>query len=1161
VSTELFGAGDAGAVPSRVVLDRAERVNDAAGHELAGFLSTSAGFMPKLPVKLAFPPSHAAWDEAIRRMPSLWRTVALRGALDELPVLSGAREDLPDEYVWRASVALSHLAHAYVRVEVRPPEGLPAGLSQPWAQISERLGRREPHLSYNDLIVYNFRFLDPDLPAPYTVENMERLVPTVDNREERRFYAAQTEILARSTPAVGAAVRAQEAAVRGDHEALRAELTLMLETWRDITEISFRKVDPNPLSRTYIDQVVWSNTVAPFAVPIKTGTAAPGGEASPIFHLMDAFLGRKFKQSHLAQEVVHLLGWVPEHHIAFIQAIERVSVRDHIASSGDRQLQNLFDTLFDAYAGEKGYLGTHRLKVYGFLELAFKVGRTVSLTGIAGGFRERQWKALDGILEETRLERFKELPPHTQYARVTSREPASPSGDVTHLVMDTSETGVIYRPGDRCGVLPDNRPEIVEALLRVFRASGDEPVALTVAWRESVRYRREVPDGADTLPLRSFLTYAKVRPLTRRIAKSLLAVSATPGLRDIIEQHGEEHWELSDALELMARGGYEVRRLLAAELWQQEALARIVPPEDFRMYSVASAPADGPESIAGEFDLTTVQLRYPADESVARMSGTELVGTASTFLGGASGTEARAHPFAVKMIRPSRFCLPRDGSRPIVMFAGGVGIAPFLGFLAERRRAAASGDSWLFLGTRSRGQVYAETALADALDDGKLAVRVAFSREEGALQAGFGEQLRFVPGPAQRIDQAILRDDELQRTLWDLLRSEEEGGRGASIYVCGRAAFAQSVMSALTGVAERFVDGPEESRSEQARVAIRRLFAEGRYMQDVFTSWAAHTDPGVLGDAVFDTSEVVLHTTPESGQWTVIDGSVYDMTEFLHLHPGGPRIITENVGLDATVEYEAVLHHENSEIDAMLAMYKIGTIRRLEFGDAWGVALVPGEGLAVVTLHDLYRHWARFMHLLTEMSNALANDWGYMSGALTRGDDPEALNALKVQYASNTHRRYMSQYYETALGDDLRRLWALTTGLCAAPDFSRSLMSAIDEASASEHAEVARRFTEHMRTLYLDVAGDPAEVDDALWERLRTLCASVEAHDLSFLHQMRSIIRSGIMVFEELERDTVGRGGEKLVAVLDQVPVLVRAHQEAFVERLAAIGCLPPSGD
>ena len=88
---------------------------------------------------------------------------------------------------------------------------VPASIQRPWEQVSARLDRTAPHLSYIDLITYNWRQLDPDLADPMRIENLELLVPSVDNQEERTFYLVQVEIAAQTAPVVAAAVRAQEA--------------------------------------------------------------------------------------------------------------------------------------------------------------------------------------------------------------------------------------------------------------------------------------------------------------------------------------------------------------------------------------------------------------------------------------------------------------------------------------------------------------------------------------------------------------------------------------------------------------------------------------------------------------------------------------------------------------------------------------------------------------------------------------------------------------------------------------------------------------------------------------------------------------------------------------------------------------------------------------
>jgi ferredoxin-NADP reductase/cytochrome b involved in lipid metabolism len=1082
-------ASTPGDVPSGAALRRAERANAEAGHENLGFLSESHGFLPVEPPRLRLP-DHRAWDETAARLPELWRTVAVREAIEALPVLGVG--ELEDGDLWRASCLVSILAHSYVRSETRPYGELPPSIRGPWQELADRLGRPRPFLSYNDLIVYNWRLRDAGLDDPMRGENLDLLVPTVGNEAERVFYLTQVEISAQCAPLVGAVVRAQRAVARDDPGALAEELLLVLERLRHVTEASFQKIDQNPLSPTYVDPVVWATTVAPFAVPIDD-TAGPSGTSAAVFHLLDAFLGRRRFDSFLGRELLHLQTWFPPHHREFLAAVDEVSVRDYVSARGDRSLAGLLSTVLDAYAGPRGYLGVHRLKVYGYLELAFKVGRAVTIGGFSGAFRERAWKEVDGELDASRRERLDAFG-SARHGVVTDRRPL---GAAAHRVtIDVSAAGVPYRPGDHLRVLPENTPELVDRTLAALRADGDEQVPLTPAWREALRARTGFGVEAPThLPLRELLRYAKLRPLLRPVGKALLGVTSSEQLDAVLEARQEDQWELWDALELLAAEGYDTQRLWRSRLWQDESVARIVPPEPFRTYSVASAP-DGP--VPRTLDLTVARLEYEPQRR----------GTASTFL-----TADGDRPAAVDIVRPGRFRLPEDPAQPIVLFAGGTGVAPFRAFLQERARTGASGENWLFLGVRTHDELLYRDELERLVDEGQLHLRVALSRGE----------------PRARVPDVMERDENAAE-LWRLL------GAGAAVYVCGRAAFAHAVTEALVRIAAGAGAG-------DGRAFVRRLVAERRLMQDVFTTFAPHTAPGVGGARTYDASELVLHNDDEQGHWLAIDGNVYDVTEFMHLHPGGPTTLRENVGMDASREWRAVLHHESSDVSALLPAYKIGAIRRLDLGSRWGIALVPGAGVVYVTLRDLFRAWVRYLYLVVEMENALRNDFRYLHAALTKGDDPAGINRLKVQYAANTHARFLEAYLDGSTGDDLDRLFAMTVGLCAPHEPVHRLRRRLDAALETPEARAMRDFSERARLLYL-------EADE---QRGRRFCMLVEDHDRRFLAELKLAVREGVRVFEELEAAAVDEGADRIVAALDAVPDVVSAYSKRFHDAQARV--------
>jgi L-lactate dehydrogenase (cytochrome) len=71
-------------------------------------------------------------------------------------------------------------------------------------------------------------------------------------------------------------------------------------------------------------------------------------------------------------------------------------------------------------------------------------------------------------------------------------------------------------------------------------------------------------------------------------------------------------------------------------------------------------------------------------------------------------------------------------------------------------------------------------------------------------------------------------------------------------------------------------------------------------------------------------SEVAKHNTAESC-WIVINNSVYDLTDFLSAHPGGPEIILKYAGKDATIVYEPI-HPPNALTDNLPPSKRLGPV-------------------------------------------------------------------------------------------------------------------------------------------------------------------------------------------------------------------------------------------
>ncbi|XP_033625464.1 cytochrome b5-like [Asterias rubens] len=84
---------------------------------------------------------------------------------------------------------------------------------------------------------------------------------------------------------------------------------------------------------------------------------------------------------------------------------------------------------------------------------------------------------------------------------------------------------------------------------------------------------------------------------------------------------------------------------------------------------------------------------------------------------------------------------------------------------------------------------------------------------------------------------------------------------------------------------------------------------------------------GYDGLKQYTLSEVAEHWESKSC-WIVLFDFVFDVTKFLHEHPGGWEILMEHAGIDATLAFKGKGHSEMAH--KMLLKYCIGQLVRSE---------------------------------------------------------------------------------------------------------------------------------------------------------------------------------------------------------------------------------------
>jgi sulfite reductase (NADPH) flavoprotein alpha-component len=359
-------------------------------------------------------------------------------------------------------------------------------------------------------------------------------------------------------------------------------------------------------------------------------------------------------------------------------------------------------------------------------------------------------------------------------SNTTLSQPQS-TKDVRQLVFRLPEETINYEAGDALGVWPHNGQRLIDEWLTV---TGLDPEAeVELAGYGAMSLREALTDRFEIAHLnRDLLRFVQKRTGDTELGE-LLRPESKAALADWT--WGRQSVDLLGRLKVTAS---------VAE-WLS-----VLKPLQPRLYSISSSPKKNPH----EVHLTVSPVRY-------NFQGVPRRGVCSTYLADRSPSDQIAI-----YLRPStNFRPPSDPDIPMIMIGPGTGIAPFRGFLQERRALGHTGPNWLFFGEQHAATdfYYRDEIQAMHADGFLTELDLAFSRDQ--------RDKVYV--------QHLMRQRGAQ--LWQWLQD------GAQLYVCGNAdPMAKDVDRAICEIAAEHGGLDPDA----ANAYVQSLSADKRYHRDVY---------------------------------------------------------------------------------------------------------------------------------------------------------------------------------------------------------------------------------------------------------------------------------------------------------------------------------------
>lgn len=369
----------------------------------------------------------------------------------------------------------------------------------------------------------------------------------------------------------------------------------------------------------------------------------------------------------------------------------------------------------------------------------------------------------------------------------------------------------------------------------------------------------------------------------------------------------------------------------------------------------------------------------------------------------------------------------------------------------------------------------------------------------------------------------------------ELVMSKSQGGLGGYLYICGSVTVYETVMSGL----RKAIYMHQASTQSTADSLLATAFAERRFMLDIFMTPRAIPN----NTPTYPMSKLAAHTGHRKGSrmWIGVHGGVYDVTDFLPMHPGGTLIVAASAGLDATKTFDDLAHSSNPEVSSLLSKYRIGH-------------LVSKPDFRCTEISYLYDMWYQYLRntveslttLSFEANNILEDSkvWFSSSGLFNIGG---------VRKFYQFQSRLMQNGFSTLFGAKLQEIYlklSYSLANALAPNVRLpDIIGTITRAQSSPDTTRAMKEVSEIGQFVCNNSKSARFHENGILRYAQT----VTELDMKFLEQIRDEAGLGMDAFDliaSMDEPTSSKQ-VKLASYLLSVMERIAAHLEAYYASLA----------